>query len=114
MPTRLVTLFLILLAAPAFGQKPPASSQQMQQQISQRVDQHQQAISRVDESPAPDAAALARQQAISREAQELWTLSAAMQADLEQLRKGFLAKDLHEDLKKMEKLSKKLRRDVEP
>jgi hypothetical protein len=34
--------------------------------------------------------------------------------DLQQLRKGLLAKDIGEKLKKMEKLSKKLRRDMEP
>jgi hypothetical protein len=37
-----------------------------------------------------------------------------MQFDLQQLRNGILTKDLSDKLKKMEKLSKKLRREMEP
>src|ERR1035441_8813188 len=61
---------------------------------------------------APTAAA--RLQATHHDAEELSALSASVQSDLQQLRKGLLAKDLGEKLKKMEKLSKKLRRDMEP
>lgn len=35
-----------------------------------------------------------------------------MQSDLSQLRKGILSKDLAQNLKKMEKLAKKLRQEV--
>jgi len=35
-----------------------------------------------------------------------------MQSDLQQLQKGMLSKDLSDKLKKMEKLSKKLRQEV--
>jgi hypothetical protein len=53
-------------------------------------------------------------QALHHDAEELSDLSASVQSDLQGLQKGLLAKDLHEKLKKMEKLSKKLRRDMEP
>lgn len=55
-----------------------------------------------------------RQQAISQDARQLAALSASLQADLQQLQKGFLSKDLGQNLKKMEKLSKKLRQEVSP
>jgi hypothetical protein len=35
-----------------------------------------------------------------------------MQSDLSQLRKGMLSKELEQNLKKMEKLAKKLRQEV--
>jgi hypothetical protein len=37
-----------------------------------------------------------------------------VQSDLQQLRQGLLAKELGEKLKNMEKLSKKLRSEMEP
>jgi hypothetical protein len=55
-----------------------------------------------------------RLQAISQDAEELSTLSASLQSDLLQLRKGLLTKDLTPNLKKMEKLAKKLRQEVSP
>ena len=53
-------------------------------------------------------------QAIHQDAQNLSTLSAQLQADLQQLQQGLLAKDLAQNLKKVEKLSKKLRQEVAP
>jgi hypothetical protein len=53
-------------------------------------------------------------QAINQDAQELSALSASLQSDLLQLRKGMLTKDLTPNLKKMEKLAKKLRQEVSP
>lgn len=53
-----------------------------------------------------------RLQAINQDASELSALSASMQSDLVQLRKGILSKDLAQNLKKMEKLAKKLRQEV--
>jgi hypothetical protein len=55
-----------------------------------------------------------RLQAINQDAEELSALSASLQSDLLQLRKGMLTKDLTPNLKKMEKLAKKLRQEVSP
>jgi len=55
-----------------------------------------------------------RLQVINQDAQELSMLSTSMQSDLSQLRKGVLSKDLAQNLKKMEKLAKKLRQEVSP
>ena len=51
---------------------------------------------------------------VQQEAQDLSELSSSIQEDLQKLQKGMLAKDLHEKLKKLEKLAKRLRQDVEP
>jgi hypothetical protein len=53
-------------------------------------------------------------QAIHQDAQDLSSLSAQLQSDLQQLQKGLLPKDLAQNLKRMEKLSKKLRQEVAP
>ena len=105
MPTRLATLLWVLLAVSVVSQDT------IQRQISQRVDSHQQRISRTvtGASPAQQDAYL---QVVGHDAEELSTLSASVQSDLQQLRKGLLAKDLNEKLKRMEKLSKKLRREM--
>ena len=55
-----------------------------------------------------------RLKAINQDAQELSALSASLQSDLLQLRKGMLTKDLTPNLKKMERLAKKLRQEVSP
>jgi|SRR5215467_9281318 len=51
-------------------------------------------------------------QAIHEDAELLSALSISLQSDLQQLQKGMLTKDLAENLKKIEKLSKKLRQEV--
>jgi hypothetical protein len=56
----------------------------------------------------------ARLKTIHDDAADLSTLSASLQSDLQQLQKGMLAKDLAQKLKQMEKLSKKLRQEMEP
>lgn len=53
-----------------------------------------------------------RLQEINQDAEDLSALTAALQSDLHQLRKGLLTKDLAPNLKKMEKLAKKLRQEV--
>src|SRR5689334_12603304 len=53
-----------------------------------------------------------RLQAIHEDAHRLSDLSISLQSDLQQLQKGMLTKDLAENLKKIEKLSKKLRQEV--
>jgi hypothetical protein len=78
-------------------------------------DSNEQRISQIAREPTPaevDARAV-RLQAIQRDAEELSGLSASVQSDLQQLGKGLLAKDLDARLKKMEKLSKRLRQELE-
>ena len=53
-------------------------------------------------------------QAIHNDTQEFLVLSAQLQTDLLQLQKGMLSKTLAQNLKKMEKLSKKLRQETIP
>lgn len=56
----------------------------------------------------------ARIQVIHQDAEHLSALNAALESDLQQLRKGLLPKSLADNLKKVEKLSKKLRQEVLP
>jgi chemotaxis protein histidine kinase CheA len=51
-------------------------------------------------------------QAIHHDAQELSEVQSALQEQLQLLQKGMLHKDLAENLKKTEKLAKKLRQEV--
>jgi len=53
-----------------------------------------------------------RLQEISQDAKDLSALTASLQSDLHQLRKGLLTKGLAPNLKRMEKLAKKLRQEV--
>jgi hypothetical protein len=55
----------------------------------------------------------ARSASIHRDAAELSTVNLSVQSQLLQLQKGMLPKDLAQNLKKLEKLSKRLRQDVE-
>ncbi len=64
------------------------------------------------EPPRGDDARVMRLQAIHEDAEHLSALSSSLQSDLQQLQKGMLTKDLAENLKKIEKLSKKLRQEV--
>jgi hypothetical protein len=66
------------------------------------------------EPPRDSDLRLLRLQAIHEDAQHLAALSISLQSDLQQLQKGMLTKDLADNLKKMEKLSKKLRQEVAP
>lgn len=52
--------------------------------------------------------------AMEREARELADLAATVPADVEQLKKGLLPKDVLDKLKRIEKLSKQLRSQVQP
>jgi hypothetical protein len=91
----------------------PAFSQQsgVQQQVSQHIWSRGQMM-RPDSAPELDPTA-ARLQSIHQDATQLSELSTTLQSDLAQLQKGMLAKDLAQNLKKIEKLSKKLRQEVE-
>jgi hypothetical protein len=107
MLNRLVFLLVFLLAVPAVSQHST-----MQSQINRSVEQRQQQISQVSAAPEPDTKAV-RLQALIHDANELSALSASVQSDLRQLQSGLLVKDLHDHLKKMEKLSKRLRQEME-
>jgi hypothetical protein len=107
MPIRLFCALLLLLVVPATSQRAG-----IQQRINETVDQHQQKISEVPATAGVDVRA-ARIHAIYKDANELSVLSASVHSDLRKVQQGLLAKDLPENLKKMEKLSKKLRREME-
>lgn len=66
------------------------------------------------EPPRPSDLMAVRIQTIHEDAERLSALSASLQSDLQQLQKGMLSRDLAENLKKVEKLSKKLRQEVAP
>ena len=53
-----------------------------------------------------------RIQTIHEDADRLSALSVSLQSDLQQLKKGVLPRDFSENLKNVEKLSKKLRQEV--
>jgi hypothetical protein len=108
MPARLALLPLLVLAISAFSQVPRSA-----QQINQRVDAKEQRLNQT-ETPATTDPAMARLHEIHQDAQQLFALSASVQSDLQLLGKGMLAKDLQANLKKMEKLSKKLRQEMNP
>jgi hypothetical protein len=107
MPARLAPVFLFFLVMPVVGQS------NIQQQISQREQSHQERISQVVNATAEPDAAAALRQTIHHDAEELSALSGSVRLDLRQLGSGILPKDLNEKLKRMEKLSKKLRREME-
>jgi len=52
--------------------------------------------------------------ALQREAKELLELSQSLQPDIESLSRGLLPKDLVDKLKRIEKLSKRLRGEIAP
>lgn len=64
--------------------------------------------------PLPEVSPEQRARAVQQEARDLSELSSSIQDDLQKLQKGMLPKDLHEKLKKLEKLAKRLREDVQP
>jgi len=106
MPTRPVALLLVFLTIPALSQQSA-----VQEQVSQRIWARGQMM-RPDSMPQLDPRA-ARHEAIHQDAVELAALNSALQSELTQLQKGVLDKDLAQNLKKVEKLSKKLRQEVE-
>jgi len=102
--TRLV-LLVSLLAIPALTQQSPMNPQLPGRNWSLPAS--------VEPEPTRDLDMRAlRLQSIHQHAGELTALSVSVQSDLQQLQKGMLTKDLAENLKKMEKLSKKLRQEV--
>ena len=108
MPSRLVSLALFLLAVPAVCQQ----QTNIQTRISQRVAAREDSISRVSAAPPVDQKAM-RMAVFHHDVSELSALSTSVQSDLQLLQKGVLTKDLNQNLKKLEKLSKKVRREME-
>jgi hypothetical protein len=106
MPARLASVLFLLLAVPCVSQT------NVQARISQHIDQREQRTSQVVVPPSPDVKA-ARLEVLHHDATELSALSESVQSDLRQLQKGLLVKDLNENLKKLEKLSKKVRREMQ-
>jgi hypothetical protein len=104
MPTRLVFFLFALFVVPALCQT------NVPQQMSQKIWARGQPM-RPDSPPELDPRAV-RLQAIHQDAGELSALSASLQSDLQQLQKGILPKHLPQNLKKVEKLSRKLRQEV--
>jgi hypothetical protein len=107
MTFRLVSLFLLVSAIPAFSQYDNAAQQTKQKIWSQGQ------MMRTDSPPEIDAQKT-RLVAIHQDAASLSDLSASLQSDLAQLQKGILAKDLEQKLKKVEKLAKRLRQEMMP
>jgi hypothetical protein len=64
--------------------------------------------------PLPEVSPEQHARAVKQDAQDLSEISSSIQDDLQKLQKGVLTKDLHDKLKKLEKLAKRLRQDVEP
>lgn len=64
--------------------------------------------------PTPEVSPEQHARGVQQDAQQLSELSSSIQEDLQKLQKGMLTKDLHDKLKKMEKLAKRLRQDMEP
>jgi hypothetical protein len=68
-------------------------------------------------TPAPSRRSPAPQidtAAVQREAKELLELSQSVQPDIESLKRGLLSNDLTDKLKRIEKLSKRLRNEITP
>ncbi len=105
MQLRLAPVFLILLAVPVLSQHSTTGGQ-MQQWVWSRGQ-----MMRPDSAPELDPR-VAQLEAIHHDAADLSTLSTSLESDLQQLQKGKLAKDLGEKLKKVEKLSRKLRQEL--
>jgi hypothetical protein len=105
MHVRLVFVLSLLVIVPAFSQQ-----SNMQQRIQQKYSAHDNNL-RPEAIPEADQRAM-RQKAIFQDVAELSDLSASLQSDLQQLQKGRLAKDLNQKLRKVEKLSKRLRQEI--
>src|SRR5579864_7992657 len=101
MAVRLVLVSVLFLVTPALTQQSkiyPGSHYEM-----------------MDVKPEPPSEAdlqAAHIRAIQHDIQELSSLSATLQTDLQRLQRGMLSKDLGQHLKQIEKLSKKVRQEV--
>jgi hypothetical protein len=105
MSIRLASLLLILLAMPLSGQRSTRS-----ERAGQRIESRNQATK--PESSTELDQQKVRLATINHDAADLSSLTVSLQSDLQQLQKGMLARDLDQKLKKIEKLSKKLRQEM--
>ncbi len=106
MSIRLASALVVFLAITVSSQQ-SANIQQTQQWIWSRGQ-----MTKANGAPQLDPRA-ALLEAIQHDAADLSALSGSVHGELEQLQKGLLAKDLEQQLKKMEKLSKKLRQEIQ-
>lgn len=106
MPIRKLAVLLVLLIGPAFSQQ----QGNVTQRINQRLDSHDNPL-RPEPIPEADQRAI-RLRAVDHDVQEWSALSSSLQSDLQQLQKGLLTKELNQKLKKIEKLSKRIRQEV--
>jgi hypothetical protein len=103
----LVLFILLRLALPAFSQR-----RSMQARINQSVDHHEPQLSQITPSTALDLRT-ARLRALQQDANELSSLSASVRSDLQKVQKGSAGRGSQREPEKMEKLSKKVRREIE-
>lgn len=107
MLTRTLSFVLLLLAVPSMAQQPTMAGGRLNAGMwSDREIR--------PEPPRQSELDAARIRAIHRDAEELSALQATLQTQLQLLERGMLHKDLAENLKKTEKLAKKLRQEVIP
>jgi hypothetical protein len=105
MSIRLVpALLLLLLVLPASTQQSMPTRAREQMWADRTI---------YPEPPAQVDVRAARILNIHRDAEQLSALNLSVESQLQQLKKGMLPKDLAQNLKKMEKLSKRLRQEVE-
>ena len=105
MPARTLAFVLLLLCVSVLAQQPGMGARLNGRMWSDRE---------IRPEPPHSDIQTARLQAIHHDAQEPSQLQSALQEQLQLLQKGMLHKDLAENLKKTEKLAKKLRQEVTP
>jgi hypothetical protein len=106
MRARTLPFVLLFLTVPALAQQPTVAGQAANKMWANREIR--------PEPPRQSDLQAARVNSIQHDAQELSVLQSALQAQLQLLQKGLLHRDLAENLKKAEKLAKKLRQEVAP
>jgi hypothetical protein len=116
MPARTLPFLLLLLTLPATTQQTSTVGQFdsaiAAAQGGRFVNRNSAAREIRPEPPRDFDLRAARLRSIHQDAEHLSALNAALQLELQQLQKDMLAKDLADNLKKAEKLSKKLRQEV--
>ncbi len=102
----LCLLVLLVLAAVAFAQG---------KQIPPGIRQADKAAEQFEKSiPPPQVSAHRNPRQLQQDADELARLAESIPSDIEQVGRGIVHKDLNERLKKIEKLSKRLRSELTP
>jgi hypothetical protein len=100
-------LSLFLLAAATFAQEA--------KRVPKGIREADKAEEKFEKSiPPPQVSVHRNPRQLQQDANELARLAESIPPDVEQVSRGILAKDLNERLKKIEKLSKRLRNDLRP